>query len=91
MCERDSTQLQRAYRGEYNKYLFFNGLKIFWRRSNFSLAFSSSQLHKERAFQASSPKTFKAGPLGIGPFLFVFGLALKRRAPGIRPAWLSSQ
>jgi ABC-type transporter Mla subunit MlaD len=29
MCERDSTQLQRAYRGEYNKYLFFNGLKIF--------------------------------------------------------------
>jgi hypothetical protein len=33
----------------------------------FALATVHAAMHKERAFQASSPKTFKAG-LRVGPF-----------------------
>jgi len=35
----------------------------------FSLANIPSHLHKDRAFQASSPKTFRAGPHGPALFL----------------------
>jgi hypothetical protein len=45
------------------------------KKFNFWLAIIRSQVHKDRAFQASSPKTFKAGPFGIG----LFFAALKRR------------
>ncbi|MEN2789519.1 hypothetical protein ABC974_07780 [Sphingomonas oligophenolica] len=36
--------------------------------THFALAAKDAALHKEQAFQASSPKTFQAGPLWAGPF-----------------------
>ena len=47
------------------------------RRANFSLAIYRSQLHKERAFQASSPKTFRADPSGERPFFYPRASALE--------------
>ncbi|MES2497727.1 MAG: hypothetical protein V4618_16550 [Pseudomonadota bacterium] len=51
------------------KYNYFSMVYYFiWRRSIFLLAFARSQLHKDEAFQASSPKTLKAGPSGSASF-----------------------